>query len=145
MAKTSALITIDTAAFSLIEQDGDRFLLDPRAEDGLRQLLELEAKITEVKQMVKDKLAVAMRKIKCTKIEGEDLKVSRRYYGSKYEMTDQQIAVGLGLATKKVVTTTVLDSKAVDQYIKETDSMPDGVKLKDRTESIVIQEVGAKE
>lgn len=145
MTDKKSLITIDTSAIAMIEQDGDQFMLVASAEDGLKKLLELEKIVAEVKEMAKDKLKQQMIALNCTKIEGEEIKVSRRYYGEKYEITDKQIALGLGLATTKVVETTKIDSKAVEQYIKETETMPDGVKLKDRTESIVIQEVGAKE
>lgn len=141
MPKKKDLITIDVSAIALIEQDGDQFLLSTSAEDGLQAFMELKHKVEEVETLIKEKLGEQMRAMNCVKVEGEGVKVVRRYYGERYEITDPVIAEGLGLA-KKIVSVKP-DGKAIDGYVKETGEMPEGVKLRERTESISF--AGVKE
>lgn len=142
MAKTKDLVTIDLSTLALIEQDGDKFLIDPKAEDALLALLDLEQKVENVKDLIKTKLGEAMRALNCQKIEGENVKVSRRFYGERYEIDNRDISLELGMAKK--VETVKPDSKAIDEYVKDTGDLPEGIKLKERNESVTISEVKAK-
>ena len=142
MAKTKDLVTIDLSALALIEQDGDKFLIDPRAEDALLALLDLEQKVETVKELIKTKLGDAMRAINCQKIEGENVKVSRRFYGERYEIDNRDISLELGMAKK--TESVKPDGKAIDEYVKDTGELPEGIKLKERNESVSISEVKGK-
>lgn len=140
-AKASDIVKIDTSAIALIEKDGDQFLLDPRAEDGILAFIELKKRVEEVEKLIKDKLAEQMAAMNCIKIEGDAVKVTRRYYGERYEITDPVIAEGMGFAKKIVMTKP--DAKAIDEYVKDTQELPEGVKLRERTESVSF--TGVKE
>jgi len=142
MAKSKNLVTIDLSTLALIEQDGDKFLIDPRAEDALLALLDLEQKVETVKELIKTKLGEAMKALNCQKIEGENVKVSRRFYGERYEIDNKNIAMELGMAKK--VETVKPDGKAIDEYVKDTGELPEGIKLRDRNESVSISEVKGK-
>jgi len=142
MPKDKNLVTIDLSTLALIEQDGDKFLIDPKAEDALLALLDLEQKVETVKDLIKTKLGEAMKALNCQKIEGENVKVSRRFYGERYEIDNRDIAMELGLAKK--VETVKPDSKAINEYVKDTGELPEGIKLRERNESVSISEVRGK-
>ena len=138
MSDTS--ITIDTKPMSMIMEDGDKFIFDPKAEDAIQKYLDFLARVEAVKEMVKEHLAKEMAKHNILKIEGENVRVSRRYYGERYELTDPRLAMDQGMA--KEVTTTKPDAEAITEYVKTTGELPEGVKLRERAESVVIQERG---
>lgn len=140
--KTSEIVTIDTSAIALIEKDGDQFLLDPRAEDGILAFIELKKRVDEVEKLIKEKLAEQMKAMNCIKIEGDAVKVARRYYGERYEIYDPVMAEGMGFA-KKIVSVKP-DAKAIDEYVKDTNELPEGIKLRERTESISFSGVKEK-
>lgn len=131
-------ITIDLKPMSMIVEEGGRFLFDPRAEDALQKWLDFLQRVEETKERVKEHLGEEMRKKKIIKIEGQNVKVSRRYFGERYEITDRNLALAQGFA--KEVTKTNADGKAIEEYAKTTGELPEGVKLRERTESVVIQE-----
>jgi hypothetical protein len=136
------LVTIDISTLALIEKDGDKFLIDARAEDALLALLELEQKVEDVKDLIKTRLGDEMRKLNCQKIEGENVKVSLRFYGERYEVDNRDIALELGMAKK--VESIKPDTKTIDEYVKDTGDLPEGIKLRERKESVTISEVKAK-
>lgn len=143
MAKINKdLITIDLSTLDLIEKDGDKFLIDARAEDALLALLELEQKVEDVKDLIKIRLGNEMRKLNCQKIEGENVKVFLRFYGERYEVYNRDIALELGMAKK--VELIKPDTKTIDEYVKDTGDLPEGIKLRERKESVTISEVKAK-
>lgn len=140
MSDTS--ITIDTKPMSLIIEEGDKFIFDPRAENAIKNWVEFLAKVEEAKERVKEVIGNAMRERNILKIEGNDIKVSRRYFGERFELFDVELAKKQGFA-KEVVKVSA-DSKAIEEYAKTTGELPEGVKLRDRNESVVIQEIGGK-
>lgn len=140
MSDTS--ITIDLKPLSMIVEEGDKFLLDPRAEDALQQWLEFLQRVEEAKERVKETLKAEMTKRNIVKVEGKNVKVSRRYFGERYEVVDRSLALAQGMARE--VTKTYAESKAIEEYAKTTGEVPEGIKLRERTESVVIQEIGGK-
>lgn len=133
-------IILDLKEVSMIIEDGEKFIFDPRAEDAITKWIAFLKRVEEVKELVKERLRSEMESKKIVKIEGDSIKVSRRYFGERYELFDPQLALDQGMAQQVVKTTP--DAKAIEQYAKETGELPEGVKLRDRTESVVIQEIG---
>lgn len=137
------LVTIDLSALSQIEQDGDKFIVSAEAEDALIRLIELKQQIAEVEDAIKQSLSDSMRSLNCVKIEGESVKVTRRFYGDRFELFDPELAVSQGMAEKEIKYKP--DAKMIANFQKETGELPDGVKLRERTESVTITEVKEKE
>jgi hypothetical protein len=136
---TKEIITIDISALALIEQDGDKFLINPKAEEALLKFIELRARMEELETRIKESLGLAMEQMKTKKIEGEAVKAIKRVYGSKYEVTDPEVAKALGLVKEKITYTP--DTKEIDLMAEESGELPDGIKLKDRAEQVTISEI----
>ena len=137
------LITIDLSALKVIEQDGDKFLMTANAEDALEALIELKKEVAFVEDKIKESLGKAMQAINCVKIEGETIKVTRRFYGDRFEIYDRDLALASGFAVEEVKVKA--DTKQIDMYQKDTGELPEGIKLRERTESISIATVKDKE
>lgn len=137
------LITIDTTPMLEIVESGDKFLFDPAAEEALVKWKNFLKAVKEADDMVKRKLSDAMGSLNAIKIEGEGVKVTKRAYGSKYELTDPALALGMGFAEeiKKIQ----VNTKEIERYVKDTEELPEGVKLRDRTATVSISLIGEKE
>lgn len=137
------LITIDTSAIALVEQDGDKFLLTSKAEEGLQKFLDLKKQVEEVDKLIKEKLGNQMKALNCTKIEGEGITVIRRYYGERFEVYDPEMVKQTGFAKEIVVTKP--DTKMIEEFTETTGELPEGIKLRERNESVSISEIKEKE
>ena len=135
---TPKTVTFNLNMINLIEKDGEDFLINPKAEEGIIKWLEFKRQIDEVDKIVREKVGENMRKMKCLKVEGDQIVVSRRYFGNKYEIVDRKIADELGFT--KVTETVRPDSEEIERYVKDTGELPEGVKLKERTESVIFSE-----
>ena|SRR3990167_6003498 len=135
----SSIIKFDTLVLDLIEKDGDKFLVDPKAEEALQKWYEFKKAVEEADKIFKDKLIDNMKKLNTVRIEGQSMRVTRRYFGDRYELSNKDSAKELGLA--KEVVWIKPDAKAIDTYVEEVGDLPDCVALKDRTESIVMSKI----
>lgn len=135
------IITLDLNQLKLVEEgDAGEIIFSQSGEAILVHFLELKKRFEQAEEEIKNILKTVMVNAdNKLKIEGERVKVLRQYFGARYEVVDPQMAVDLGMATKKV--TVSPDSKAIDQYVKDTGELPESIKLRDRTESVVIKEV----
>lgn len=133
--------TFDLSILDNFVAKGHTFMVDKRAEDVLIKWVQFKEMVEATDKLVRDKIKEQMEKKKVLKIEGETVKVSRRYFGERFEITDSNLALGMGVAVEEVKVK--LDPKAVEKYEKENGELPECVRLKERTESVVIS--GLKE
>lgn len=136
------IIKFDMNVLDLIEQHGDKFLVDPRAEDTLIKWKEFKEAVEATDKIVKEKLIERMKQLNTVRIEGQSIRVSRRYFGDRYDLSDKETAKKLGLA--KEIVWVKPDAPKIDEYVENIGELPDGVVLKERTESIVITEAKEK-
>lgn len=134
--KKSQVFTFDISVLKNAVDEANNLLVDPRAEDFLNKWVAFKKAFEVAEEKIKEQLKAVMAEHNTTKIEGEVIKVYRRYFGDRFEATDLDLALGMGLATEE--TKIKLDTKAIDAWIKKEGEMPECIKLKDRTESIVI-------
>lgn len=139
MPKDLIKIEFDTSPLTLVEQDGDKFLINPKAEEGWIKVNELKKRIEEIEQKMKEALGKAMDVMNTKKIEGDLIKAIKRVYGSRYEVVDQEIAKTVGIM--KEVISYKIDTEVVDKMIEDTGALPEGIKLKDRAEQVTITEI----
>jgi hypothetical protein len=131
-------IQINTKDIEIARTEGGKFLINKNAENGLLKLLELQEQVADTIEAVKILLSAEMEKNNTVKIEGEQVTVGKQFFGERYEIYDKDIALQNEMA--KQVTVTKVDITAVDDYLKTNNSMPEGVKLRDRTASVTIRQ-----
>lgn len=139
IVKKDQTLTFNLDALDEIREESGAFVMQPTAESFLRRWLEFKKVVEETDEQIKKRFIALMTPQNVKKIEGEEVSVSRRYYGSRYELTDPQLARDLGFGIEEVRVKP--DSKAIDAYVKDTGDLPDGVSLRERTESVTISTV----
>lgn len=120
----------------LSENAGEIFL-SPEGEQVLIDILEAETKLEEIKERAKLKLAEAALAVNpnFSSIQADNVKVYYREYGAKYYLDEsQKDLVPAGIVTEKISYS--IDSKAVEQFVKEKNGMPAGIKEVERTKTL---------
>jgi hypothetical protein len=133
----SKLITFDTSIIDRVTAEGDKFVFDPTAEEVLLKWEAFKESIEKADEILKEKLGEKMSALNTKRIDGAEIKVMKSAFGSRFEMTDPDLCLQLGLAVTK--TSVSIDSKAVDKIMKQGGELPAGLKLKERVEKVSIR------
>ena len=139
MNTDNQIVQFKISDIELIKQKGGTLAINPKGEEVIKTYLDLKMRFEEAERALKDKLKEAMIASNCIKIEGDEVKVSKRFFGERFALTDPQLAEAKGFATTELKYKVLPD--AVDKAIKMSGDVPEGVVLKDRTESVVITTV----
>lgn len=130
-------IKVDPKNLITLQDDAKKLVVKPEAEDALLKLMEIRDNIDEAIDMVKDEIAQQGNKIMpgFSGVESEKLRVLYRAYGSKYSFVK-----GIKCPEEFVKTSerSSVDSKAVDEYLREHGELPEGVQVADRSKSLSI-------
>lgn len=125
-----------TVLDNFLENGGD-FTVTAAAEDFISKWVQFKKMVEQADEQVRKILQEKMSVANTLKVEGAEVKVYRRYFGEKYEITDPRMAVDQGFAVEEVKVKA--DSKTIETFSKSNNGvLPECVKLKDRTESVVI-------
>lgn len=131
------VITIDLSALDNLENRADGIFLSSDGEHTLYQICLLEQKIEEARKLAEQKLeekAIAINP-NFKSIQGNDIKVSYRQYGSKYYIDETQIAK-TPTELYKIETKYKVDTKAVEKYIDTNKGIPVGIIEIDRPKKL---------
>ncbi|MCX7911143.1 MAG: hypothetical protein N2505_06165 [Endomicrobia bacterium] len=130
-------ITLDTKQLDLIVKDGDKFLVSREGEKALLKFLEIKKRLEEAEEKLKELIKKRMEEEKITKVEGENVKIIKRFFGNRYKVKDPELVKQTGFG--KVKEYVLPDNEAIETYIEETGKLPDGIEINDkRQEQVVI-------
>lgn len=131
-------IVIDTDRIPELIKEGGKLVLRPEADSAIAELLtmldHLEAAKTKIAEQIKEAALQVDPNFKG--VVGERVKAIFRTYGEKYTY-DYRRKDELEAFLKETVYTKV-DSKKVDEYIKEVGELPEGITEKDREAKLSI-------
>lgn len=84
------IITIDTEDIKKLHLEAENIVLEPQAENVLKQIIELEDMIAAVKETAKKKLEIEAYKLNphFKSWQSDEVKVTMRAYGAKYFISD---------------------------------------------------------
>lgn len=120
----------------LIVKDGDKFLISKEGEKSLIKFLEFLKKVREIEEKLKELLKEKMKKEKITKVEGERVKIIRRFFGQKYKVKEPELVKQMGFG--KVREYVLPDNEAIEVYLEKTGQLPEGIELNDKRQERVI-------
>lgn len=120
----------------LIVKDGDKFLISKEGEEVLVRFYELKRKVEEAEKKLKEMIKEKMISEKITKVEGEKVKIIRRYFGSRYKVKEPELVKQMGFG--KVKEYVIPDNEAIEIYLKETGQLPEGIEKNERQEQVII-------
>lgn len=120
----------------LIVKDGDKFLVSKEGEGALVRFYELKRKVEEAEKKLKEMIKEKMNTEKITKVEGEKVKIIRRFFGSRYKVKEPELVKQSGFG--KVKEYVIPDTEAIEVYLEETGKLPEGIEKNEREEQVVI-------
>lgn len=129
-------ITIDTAKPLALAMEGGKFVFKKEAEDKLVELLEIQQIVNEAVDEAKKQIQEAGESIDPSfkGVIGEKVKAIFRTYGAKYTYRMNELDIAKPFLKEKVFYS--VDSKAVDEHIKQSGKLPEAIYDKERTKSI---------
>lgn len=129
----------------LLIQGGKTITLNPQGEELLMKLLELRDKVEFAITQCKNQLSTAIQEIDpdLTSISSDNIKVMYRVYGAKFGLNTMLINdLDPKFYTQKISYSP--NSKEIDDYIKTTGVIPNGVIINDRSKTVSIGLKGEK-
>lgn len=136
-------LSITIKGNDLIVKDGDKFLVSKEGEDALLRFYQLKKRVEEAEEKLKELLKKKINEEKITKVEGEKVKIIKRYFGSRYKIVDKELAKQKGYGKVKEIITP--DNELIETILEEEGKLPEGVEINDkRQEQIVISLVDNK-
>lgn len=120
----------------LIVKDGDKFLISKEGEEVLVRFYELKRKMEEAEKKLKEMIKEKMNTEKITKVEGEKVKIVKRFFGSKYKVKEPELVKQTGFGRVKEYV--IPDNEAIEIYFEETGQLPEGIEKNEREEQVVI-------
>lgn len=126
------IVTVNKKEIVSLAAEGKGLALTRDAEASLVKLLDLKDFIDKVVEDVKEQIAERARTVypDFKGVQGEHIKAIYRMYGDKYKTDNPEF--------QKQIVSVRTDSNAIDNYIEEHGTLPEGVEVKDRTAKLVI-------
>lgn len=126
------IVTIDKKEIVKLAAEGNGLALTRDAEASLIKLLDLKDFIDQVVEDVKEQIAERARTVypDFKGVQGEHIRAIYRMYGDKYKTDNPEF--------QKEIVSVRTDSQAIDEYLEEHGTLPEGVEVKDRTAKLVI-------
>ena len=135
-----AIVKIDEKQLTWAVDEGGKLVFKKEAEDALLGLLEAKARIDEAISKVKSQIEQSGREVAgdgFRGVIGEKIRAVSRFFGEKYgyvKAQEEELKDAFLSETKYFK----VNSKEVEQFVKDTGSLPEGVFLKDRKPQISI-------
>ena len=136
--KNTNIIKINPNDIEILAEEGDKFIFKPSAEEALVKLLELQKYINEVVENVKNNIAEAGQSINPNfkGVIGDKVRCIYRSYGAKYKYDWAKRLQAMPFLIEK--TSYSVDSKKVEDYLKEVKELPEGILDANRTNQLSI-------
>ena len=114
----------------IISEKGELAL---EAENELKKILETRDLLDKIIDYVKERLGEEMDKKRLIKVKGDSLTITKRSFGTRYS---------LGLNPREdfvsVVSYQKVNPEAIDNFVAENGSLPEGIIMKEREEKVSI-------
>lgn len=135
------IVKINSAEILKLEKDSEGIIFDPKAEDAIVRLLEMQRELNGAIEYLKSEIERQALQFNpnFTGLKGEKIKINYSASGSKYKDTGDIKFHRERFWTKKTVWS--LDSKAIDEYKAKNYTLPKGVAEVHRRKTIRISEV----
>jgi len=137
--KEESQIVIKFDNLQFLVEGGKEIAINPRGEELLIRLYELKDKVEFAIQQCKNKIQVAIEEIDpdLTSISSDNVKVMYRVYGVKYGL-NQMLIDELDPKFYKQKISYSPNTKEIENEIKLTGALPNGIEIKDRSKTVSI-------
>ena len=135
------IIKVNTAEILKLEKDGENIILDPKAENAIVRLLEIQREVDGAVEYLKGEIERQALEYNpnFAGLKGAKIKIYYSAVGAKYKNTGDLMAHRKKFWTQKK--TWQLNTKAVDEYLMKHKKLPKGIAKVARKKTIRISEV----
>lgn len=135
------IVKVNAGELLTLEKDGESIIFNPKAEDAIVRLLEIQKEVDGAIEYLKSEIERQALEFNpnFTGLKGNKIKINYSASGSKYKDVGGVKFHRDCFWTKKTVWS--LDSKAVDEYRAKYYKLPKGIQEVHRKKSIRISEV----
>ncbi len=138
-----AIVKLDEKQLEMIVKKGDRFLVSKEGEEALVKFYEAKKKFEEAEERLKELLKKEMSKLKITRVDGEKIRLIKRFFGSRFKVKDPEMAKQTGFGKVKEYVSP--DVEAIEMFIEKEGKLPEGIEFnEERQEQVVINKVNEK-
>ena len=135
------IVKINSAELLQLEKDGETIVFNPKAEDAIMRLLEIQKEVDGVVEYLKSEIERQALEFdpNFVALKGDKIKINYSASGAKFKATGEAVKHAKKFWTKK--TTWALDSKAIEEYKEKYYRLPKGIAEVARKKSIRLTEV----
>ena len=135
------IVKVNAGEILKLEKDGEGIIFDPKAEDSIVRLLEIQKEVDGAIEYLKGEIERQALEFNpnFTGLKGSKIKINYSASGAKFKDTGDVKFHREKFWTKKTVWS--LDSKAIEEYKAKTYRLPKGIAEIHRKKSIRISEV----
>lgn len=136
MSQIVGKITIDLDEIDELSTQADKVFISADGEKVILDLLEAKERIDAALERAKEIIREKIQEIdpNLASIQGDQIKIQHRYFGNRYEFTSTEDTSFLVERTSFTV-----DTKKVNEYLKENEKLPKGITLAERSKQIVFK------
>lgn len=140
MNSNELVVRINPAEIVTLQKDAKTIVMDPKAEDAIKRLLDLQREVDGAVDFVKAEIERQALDFNpnFTSVKGDKVKVNYSAAGAKYKGSAK--SHNKKFWTKKISWS--INAKAVDEFRLKNYRLPTGIEAVTRTKTIRISEVG---
>lgn len=136
MSQIVGKITINLDEIDELSTQADKVFISADGEKVILDLLEakerIDAALDRAKEIIREKIEAIDPNL--ASIQGDQIKIQHRYFGNRYEFTSTEDTSFLVERASFSV-----DTKKVNEYLKENQKLPKGIVLAERSKQIVFK------
>lgn len=135
------IVKVNAGEILKLEKNGEGIIFDPKAEDAIVRLLEIQKEVDGVIEYLKSEIERQALEFNpnFTGLKGEKIKINYSASGARYKDIGGVKFHREKFWSKKTVWS--LDSKAIDEYKAKNYKLPKGIQEVNRKKTIRISEV----
>ena len=135
------IVKVNAGELLKLEKDGEGIIFDPKAEDAIVRLLEIQREVDGAIEYLKSEIERQALEFNpnFTGLKGSKIKINYSASGAKYRDTGKVKFHREKFWTKKTVWS--LDSKAIEEYKAKNYKLPRGIAEVHRKKTVRISEV----
>ena len=135
------IVKVNAGELLKLEKDGEGIIFDPKAEDAIVRLLEIQREVDGAIEYLKSEIERQALEFNpnFTGLKGSKIKINYSASGAKYRDTGEVKFHREKFWTKKTVWS--LDSKAIEEYKAKNYKLPRGIAEAHRKKTVRISEV----
>ena len=135
------IVTFNIAPLSLFMKQSGKVLLSKQGDDVLYEMQKFFEEFEQKKQHILAQLGDEMEQRGLSTVRGQKTAITTSYVGTRYNVADKELAVSSGSAKEMAISQVRPDVKVIDEYVKKTGELPEGIAYRERTRKVEIKDL----